>query len=339
MIYFNIYLLCKVIKSAGGYRNDKTPIILVTGFFGAGKTTFIKHLLEQLPPAMKIAVVQNEYASAGIDTAELLSVERKFEVLEVINGSVFCVCLLASFIDSLAEFTDKYKPDLILIEASGLSDPIAIAEMMQHPLLAVRVYLSSVWCIVDALNYSKVSRMNTRLEHQVIIADMLLVNKTDIMEDEPHVLEKSLKNLNSDARILLTTYCRVPQKVFDEFAGQTAAIEKSMEHSNIEPAGRSDINTLVIRTSMKITLDGLHFFISEVEGSLIRMKGFVRIGKGRVIRVQSEFGQSRLSETGIYSGNTELIGLGWNITAGGFGKRFHEVRKSFSQAGNQGKIT
>ena len=122
------------------------------------------------------------------------------------NGSVFCVCLLGSFIESLADFTDKYNPDLVMIEASGLSDPIAIAEILQHKKLVDRVYLSSVWCIIDGQNYHKVSKMNTRLERQVMIADRIILNKSDLIEDNPDSLLAVLSTLNPDAAITTTSY-------------------------------------------------------------------------------------------------------------------------------------
>ncbi len=136
--------------------------------------------------------------------------DRKFEVLEVNNGSVFCVCLLGSFMDSLAEFTDQYSPDLVIIEASGLSDPIAIAEILQHEKLVDRIYLSAVWCIVDGQNYHKVSKMNTRVQRQVMIADRIILNKSDLMEGNQDVLLTDLTELNPDAEITTSTYCQVP---------------------------------------------------------------------------------------------------------------------------------
>lgn len=305
----------------------KVPLVLVTGFLGAGKTTFLKFLLRELPGNLRIAVVQNEYAAAGIDTAELSAGDRKFDVLEVINGSVFCVCLLASFIDSLAEFTDRYDPEIILLEASGLSDPIAIAEMMHHPELARRVFLSSVWCIIDGCNYRKVSKINRRIENQIRIADVLLINKTDLMGEDPSVLMKELASMNDDALILNSSWCKIPQNTLRERMEDSLSIERSMRYKNIIPEGRSDIGTVVLRTAGTISEEKLRVFISEVEGSLLRMKGFVRLDTGSAVRIQSAFGKTAV-EVSDYQGNTELIGLGWDISPQSFGRRFHELRKS-----------
>ncbi len=312
-------------------HKQNIPLVLVTGFLGSGKTTLVKYLLGNMDPALRIGIVQNEYASANIDTSELRSIERKFEVLEVNNGSVFCVCLLGSFIDSLADFTDLYNPDLVIIEASGLSDPIAIAEIMQHKKLASRVYLSGVWCIVDGQNYHKVSKMNTRIERQVMIADRILLNKSDLMEGDPEVLAMEMKKLNPQAEITLTTYCRVPRLMVLEPVAEPLALLKEAEHQRYEPGGRTEISTVVLRTSRPIHPKGLDIFIREVESQLLRLKGFILLTDKKVIRIQSEFGQTRMDEVTYYQGNTELVGLGWDISPAGFGRRFHDIRKSSEQ--------
>jgi len=307
------------------------PLILVTGFLGSGKTTLVKYLLENMDAGLRIGIVQNEYASASIDTTELRMVDRKFEVLEVNNGSVFCVCLLGSFIDSLAEFTDKYNPDLVMIEASGLSDPIAIAEIMQHNKLLDRVYLSAVWCIIDGQNYHKVSKMNTRVERQVMIADRIILNKSDLMEAKPDTLLSELQALNPDAGMMTTTYCRIPLEMIKEPVKEPRASLKEKEHHRIEPGGRADISTVVLRTSRPIDRKGLEIFIREVESKLVRLKGFVLLHHQKTISIQSEFGKTRMMEVVHYQGNTEIIGLGWDISPSDFGRRFHDIRKSREQ--------
>jgi G3E family GTPase len=299
---------------------NKIPFILVTGFLGSGKTTFVKRLLERYAGDKRIGVIQNEYASANIDTEELKSVGKKFDVLEINKGSVFCVCLLANFIDSLADFIEEYKTEMIILEASGLSDPIAVTELLQHEKLRGKIYLLHTWCIIDAQNYFKVSRMADRINRQVRIADTLIINKTEIRVE--------LEFLNPYAVIYESTYCAVEiDKEFSGLSENTVAWRRREDHSGIEPLDRAAINTVVLKTTYSISEDQLYKFISEVENKLIRMKGYINLKAGKPRSIQSEFGNTQIQDAYRYTGPTELIGLGYDITSAEFGRRFHDIRK------------
>jgi G3E family GTPase len=308
---------------------NKIPFILITGFLGSGKTTFIKRLLERFSDGRKIGIIQNEYASANIDTEELKGTGKKFEVLEINNGSVFCICLLANFIDSMAAFINEYHPELLILEASGLSDPIAIAEVLQHKKLDEKVYLHQAWCIIDAQNYLKSGRMIDRLTRQIRIADNLIINKTDLGKKNIPEIRNDLKSLNAYATILESTFCSVElEKELFELSLDPVAMRRKSEHSHVEPLKGADIHTVVLKTTFRITEELLLKFISEVENKLIRMKGYVHLADGKIRRIQSEFGNTETGEIHHYNGPTELIGLGYDITSAEFGRRFHEIRKN-----------
>ena len=107
------------------------PFFLVTGFLGSGKTTFLKTIINNNINERKIAIIQNEFAPANIDGEDLKQLGKPFDILEINNGSVFCVCLLGEFITALKAFIETENPDLVILESSGLSDPIAISEILQ----------------------------------------------------------------------------------------------------------------------------------------------------------------------------------------------------------------
>ena len=95
-----------------------TKLLLVTGFLGAGKTTFLKRLINHFSN-MRLHVIVNEFGAAGVD-GHLLR-EMQVAVDEISNGSIFCSCRWDKFEETLASAL-KTEPDLILVEASGLSD-------------------------------------------------------------------------------------------------------------------------------------------------------------------------------------------------------------------------
>lgn len=308
----------------------KIPFFLVTGFLGSGKTTFIKQLLEKFPSGKKVAVIQNEFAGAHIDTEELRSAGLNFEILEIDGGSVFCICLLANFIDSLASFIDQYNPELIILEASGLSDPIGIAELLQHDKLSEKMYLAYIWCIIDAFNYARTGRMVDRLKRQIMVADTLIINKTDLGKGNVREISKEISLINPEASIQEASYCKI---TIDLPAGliqdERIAFRQAKQHTNMIPSGRGDISAVVLKTSRPISKDGLQMFLSEVEKKMVRMKGFVMLKDGIKVKIQSGFGNTSVEEISWYRGPTQLIGLGYDITPAGFGRRFHEIRQYY----------
>jgi len=165
---------------SGKNLNTMIPFYLVTGFLGSGKTTFLKEVLALYSGNSRIAIIQNEFAPAGVDGKELKLTGHGFHLEEVNNGSVFCVCLMATFVKSIQKIIENYRPDMIFLEASGLSDPINIIELLAREGLNERVSLAHVFCVVDALNFDNGIKTLPRSRHQIMIADTVIVNKSDI---------------------------------------------------------------------------------------------------------------------------------------------------------------
>ena len=135
------------------------PFFLVAGFLGSGKTTLLKHFLNTYADNKRIVVIQNEFASANIDSKELKNTGKSFKLYEMNRGSVFCVCLISDFKNVLVELVDSYNPDAIVLEASGLADPIAIAQFLQAEELRHRLFLAHIWSIVDAEKFLQIVKV------------------------------------------------------------------------------------------------------------------------------------------------------------------------------------
>jgi G3E family GTPase len=306
----------------------KIPLILVTGFLGAGKTTCIMRLLDKYADNRRIGIIQNEFASANIDTAELSASGKKFHILEINKGSVFCVCLLANFIDSLAAFIDSHSPDMLILESSGLSDPINIAEIMQHEKLSGKTFLLQSVCIIDLVNFHKVIQSSERLKRQIMIADTILLNKLDTGWEFLEDVSKRVRKLNPFAELLETSFCRSDSfPGLEQASGSPVALRMDFHP---EPLGKADITTVVLRTTRSFPVKRLDQFISEIQRHCIRIKGFITLENAKMVSVQSEFGKTRIKEIDYYAGPTELIGIGYDISAEKFGRLFHEMRKSKS---------
>ncbi|MCD6200430.1 MAG: GTP-binding protein [Bacteroidales bacterium] len=307
---------------------SKIPFYIVTGFLGGGKTTFLKHFLHTFSGRYRIGVIQNEFAPGQVDGAELRREEEDFELLEINKGSAFCVCLLNDFTRSLKSFIGKYCPDILLLEASGLADPIAVAEVLQGSELFPLLYLSYIWTIVDAENFEKTDSMITRVERQVRVADKILINKTDKHPAPLDPVIKKLRTWNPFAAIEAVTFARATLDNLDELKEhEPHAIKKKEEHRRFEPLNKPGTGTVALKTTWPISRQNLENFIREMLPLSYRIKGTVKLDDGTFVSVQAVMGEVEYREAGKLMQPTELIAIGPGITPKSFGKRFHEYRK------------
>jgi len=124
------------------------PLTLISGFLGAGKTTFLSNLIKSRKPTDgKLAVVVNEFASLGLDGARLP--DGDYEKWELNKGSIFCICLRTDFIALLEKITNEIKPKEIWVEATGIADVSEIFKMMSVPSLHDKLFLKSVQTTFD----------------------------------------------------------------------------------------------------------------------------------------------------------------------------------------------
>lgn len=173
---------------------------LVTGFLGAGKTTFLKKFV-RLFPKQKIALVVNEFGREGVDGS--LLEELHLTMREISNGSIFCSCRLDKFQEELERLLE-HSPDLIITEASGLSDPTNIRRVLaDYPQVA---YRGSI-CLADSLNFQRVAGTARVCPKQLSVSSLVLLNKTDLVSEEQlRQVESAISALAPFAQIRRTSY-------------------------------------------------------------------------------------------------------------------------------------
>lgn len=279
------------------------PLQLVTGFLGSGKTTFLKNYLDEFSGQRKIGIIQNEFSEVNVDSFELQQKNTDFRILEVNNGSVFCVCLLGSFIGSLAAFIDQHQPDELILEASGMSDPLSVGQIFQSPLLKNKVYLDHVWCLADALNFEKISTLQTRVAHQIRIADTIVVNKSDLAEDKIDAVIQRIRNLNPFATILATSFARI------DFNGKKPVMKFFPTGEKAEN-GRPDIESLVFKSNRPISPEKLDEFLKLIHAECIRSKGYINLTSGAKVFLQGSFEQFTIQEVESFAAPTEFVVIG-----------------------------
>lgn len=306
---------------------SQIPFYLVTGFLGSGKTTFLKHMLATHASKKRIAIIQNEFAPANIDGEELRNEGKKFEILEINNGSVFCVCLLNNFISSLSEFIEEHRPEAVFLEASGLSDPIAIAQLLDFKDLQKHLYLARVWTIIDSANFLRQHMLVTRLQHQIRVADVVICNKTDLVSsDVLQEIEKIVTSLNPFARIMRSTYCKLndAELVIDQLP-ESVALKTKDENTQFESCGRPEVGIGVLRSSRSISKENLTYLIDIYSKKTIRIKGFAKLEGGEGMAVQTSYEIKAFKEVSNYHGSTELIAMGEGFNLSEFSRNYREL--------------
>ncbi len=306
---------------------DVIPFYLVTGFLGSGKTTFLKYIIEQNKGRYKIGIIQNEFAPASIDGVELRNLQKPFKILEINNGSVFCVCLLGDFVVSLKSFVEQENPDLVILESSGLADPIAVSEILQSEILKKLVYLSTCCCIIDTLNYHRMLPILTRIKHQITIADIIIINKTDLVGSTTiKAVKDSIQEINPIAEIIESQYCKVDiDHIICTYEPDKRLIDK--KSSGLKGGGPPTLNTSVFKTGRTISLVDLKKLIHQYIDQTIRIKGFVLLDDHKVVSVQTVFDQIDIIEVADKTSNTALILMGEDFNLTEFSRDFRQLTK------------
>ena len=180
-----------------------TKIDIISGFLGAGKTTFIKKLLKEAFEGEQVVLIENEFGEIGIDGGFLK--EAGIEIKEMNSGCI-CCSLVGDFEKSLKEVIDTYHPDRILIEPSGVGKLSDVIKAIQDAQVNLDAQLNSFTTVVDVTKcriYSK--NFGEFFSNQIEYAGAIILSRTDKAKHEK--VEESvaiLRGLNEKAPIITT---------------------------------------------------------------------------------------------------------------------------------------
>lgn len=153
-----------------------SSLYLITGFLGAGKTTLLRNFV-RLFPDKKLFLIINEFGKEGVDGTLLKQAGAMME--EINNGSIFCACRLEQFSDALLR-AGKAQPDVIIVEASGLSDPTNVRKMLKNSGRFPFIEYKGCLCVVDCVRFQKLYQTARVLKKQLAVSDLAVLNKTDL---------------------------------------------------------------------------------------------------------------------------------------------------------------
>lgn len=180
-------------------------VLIISGFLGSGKTTLILSAVERLSSlgGRKVAVLVNDFGSVGIDG----KVMQKFglQVKEIQSGCICCT-LGADLLSSLKTVAEKFKPELIVIEPSGVADPGAVKGLLASERNTPIHFLKTL-VLVDAVRHESISRaLGPLVRKQLEAADLIIINKVDQVEETAaRAVEDGIRQMGIQTPVVLAS--------------------------------------------------------------------------------------------------------------------------------------
>ena len=189
--------------------DSKVPVTILTGFLGSGKTTLLNRILTE-EHGKRIAVIENEFGEVGIDQGLVINADE--EVFEMSNGCICCTVRgdLIRVLGNLMKRRDKF--DYVLVETTGLADPGPVAQtFFMDDEIRDEFSLDGIVTLVDAAHINEQLERSNESVEQVAFADVLVLNKTDLVSTESlDKIESRLKDMNPMTKFLRAERAKIP---------------------------------------------------------------------------------------------------------------------------------
>lgn len=276
------------------------PVTILTGFLGAGKTTLLNHILAN-QEGVKTAVLVNEFGEIGIDNE--LIINHSDNTVELNNGCI-CCSINDELLQTIYKVLDRPEPlDYIVVETTGLADPMPVAMTFLSSDLRDLTRLDSIITVIDAENFSS-DVLETQVGRaQVLYGDILLLNKTDLVSaDRLKEVETQLATVKKDARLLHCIKGEVPLPLLlsvglfesdrvveeqnnihshkhDHDHGHKHHDHKSHDHSNLNETNKANIEGYTSLSYSSVKPLGLrkfqNFLDNQLPAEVFRAKGIL----------------------------------------------------------------
>ena len=291
------------------------PITIISGFLGSGKTTLLNHILTN-QKGIKTAVLVNEFGEIGIDNELIIKTEE--EMIELSNGCI-CCSINGELVEAIEKLINVNKNlDYIIIETTGLADPLPVAMTLLGSELRDQTRLDSIITLIDAENFNDVALESSIGRSQVIYGDILLLNKCDLVSNKniEETISK-LKGIKNDVRILKSIKGNIPLNLLlsvglfesDLINKKESVHDHSHEHVHSEEDNKiEDFLSVSFQTKEPFSLRKFQYFLdNQLKNNVFRAKGILWFSEserrhvfhlaGKRISIEdSEWGEERKNQ-------------------------------------------
>ena len=275
---------------------ETTKVFLITGFLGSGKTTLLNRIIARFPKDKKLTILMNEFGEIGIDGT--LVEGDDIDMMEISRGSIFCVCVKTDFIKGLYELNTKIKPDILLMESTGVANPSDLKRDLQLPIFNDRFQFKEQFCILDAVHFHDAFEAFASLEKQIASSTVFVINKVDLATPESiDRVKQIVTEFHPDPVFIETTYSDIPmeQFFFEELQEANSSLIPGPAESTQRILSASELETyiddLLDQPDLEITppdalvsvtykwtgddLSQIKAMADSLPSSVVRAKGFV----------------------------------------------------------------
>lgn len=263
-----------------------TKVNLISGFLGAGKTTLIKKVLENVKEE-KIVIIENEFGEVAID-GDLIKKEG-FDVFELRSGCICCM-MKQDFEDSLQKVIEEYKPDRIIIEPTGISSLSQLLDILKKDNFKDKININSVITVVDGISYlEEKDAFGEFYMDQIENAKILIISKTQMIDKSTlNKVKESLREFNKKAHIIELPFEEFNREYVLKFLDENLSRDIKIEPVEFKVSTEDGFESLGIKTNKIFEIDDVNKLISKLfagkYGNIIRIKGFLK-GREDIIQI------------------------------------------------------
>ena len=298
----------------------KAPFTLLTGFLGAGKTTALNRLLAGAaasPSGRRVAVLVNELGRVAIDNR--LIVGASGDVIELAGGCLCCKLDMRSDLwGGIVDIIERSKPDHVILETTGIAEPPAILDGLEHFKVREWVEPAGVVCVVDAARGGLDIEERSEARSQLECADRVLLSKLDIAEEEAtSAAHRRIADVNHEAERASFPLGDHGGRALAEWVCERRKLRKRSRSGHHHSHTGAQISAASFVDGTPLAQAPLLEMVNELASDLLRIKGFVHLAgeaKRGILELAGGRVELRLGEPWADEPpRTELVFIGEHI--------------------------